>query len=50
MDDKELIKEALREWLDEKFTEFGKWTVRSLAAMAFGAFIYFAITHGLIKG
>ncbi len=37
---KVLIKEALKEWLDEKFSQFGKWTFYSLAA----AFLVAAIT------
>lgn len=49
MDDKELIKEALKEWLDEKFAQFGKWTLKSLAAAFFGLVIYFAVSHGIIK-
>lgn len=38
---KETVKEALKEWLDEKFLSFGKWTAASLAAMALAAIIYF---------
>jgi hypothetical protein len=50
MEDKELIKEALKEWLDEKFAEFGKWTLRSLAAIVVGIILVYAVSHGLIKG
>ena len=27
-DQKEAIKEALSEWLDDKFSEFGKWSLK----------------------
>ena len=31
------IKEAVSEWLDQKFAEVGKWTLRGIAAAIFGA-------------
>lgn len=40
---KEVIKEALKEWLDEKFLMFGKWSFASLAAMGLAALIYFIL-------
>lgn len=44
---KEVVKEALKEWLDEKFVQFGKWTAASLAALLLAAFIYFIlVTNG----
>lgn len=46
---KELIKEAFKEWLDEKSAEFGKWTFNYLATICFGALLYYLATHGLIK-
>ncbi|UOF83103.1 fmrfamide related peptide family [Caudoviricetes sp.] len=46
-DDKEVIKSALKdgikEWMDEKFMRFGKWTVGALAAAIFSAMIYFML-------
>lgn len=27
---KEIFKEAIKEWMDEKYAEIGKWTVRVL--------------------
>ena len=39
-DEKELIKEALREWLDEKWAAFGRWSAGGLGALVFGAAIY----------
>jgi hypothetical protein len=43
-DTKEAMKEALKEWLDEKFAHFGKWAFASMAAAALGALIYFMLT------
>lgn len=47
---KEMIKQALREaakeWLDERYKEVGKWSVRGILASAFAALIYFIATHG----
>lgn len=31
-DVKNALKEAIKEWLDEKYAQFGKWTVRALIA------------------
>lgn len=48
-EDKDIVKEAFKEWLEEKFADFGKWTMKSLAAMCFGAIVVFLVTHGWIK-
>ena len=40
MMDKETIKEALKEWLNEKFATFGRWSLTGLAAMALAGLIY----------
>lgn len=46
-DQKEIVKEALKEWLDEKWATFGKWTAKGLATMAFSALVYWWLsTHG----
>ncbi len=37
------LKEALKEWLDEKFAELGKWSVRTITVMALGALTYFIL-------
>ncbi len=41
---KEVFKEALKEWLDEKFAAFGKWSAITLAAMALAALVYFILS------
>lgn len=48
-DQKEIIKEAFKEWLDEKAAEFGKWTLKFIGSAIFGALLYFLVTHGFIK-
>jgi len=40
---KRAIKEAINEWLNEKFAEFGRWTFYGLAAAAFAGAIYLAL-------
>lgn len=40
---KAAMKEGLKEWLDEKFVELGKWSALSIAAMALAALTYFMI-------
>ena len=36
---KRVFKEALNEWLDHKFMEFGKWTLRGRLIALFGALV-----------
>lgn len=40
---KQALKEGLREWLDEKFAELGKWTLQGLAAMALAGLVWLAL-------
>lgn len=37
---KAVLKEGLREWLDDQFVELGKWTLRGLAAAAFSGIVW----------
>ncbi|TAM16079.1 MAG: hypothetical protein EPN65_15230 [Pandoraea sp.] len=41
-----LIKEALQEWLDAKYAEVGKWTLRGICAAALAALVLFMAAHG----
>lgn len=40
---KAAVKEALKEWLDEQFATFGKWTFTGLLAAAFAGGVYLAM-------
>lgn len=46
---KAIVKEAIREWLDEKYIAFGKWTLHGMMAAGLGALAYFLATHGGFK-
>lgn len=47
---KEAMREAAKEWLDERYKAVGKWSVRGIAASAFAALAYFILTHsGWVK-
>lgn len=41
---KAAMKEALKEWLDGKFSELGVWTFRAFAAALLGAVVFFMLT------
>ena len=43
---KKVLKEALKEWLDEKYSEFGHWSVNAIMAAALAALAYYLISHG----
>lgn len=41
------MKEAIREWLDEKYAAFGKWSIRAIGVTALAGLLYFYVaTHG----
>lgn len=40
---KKIYQEALQEWLDKKFAEFGKWSFYSLVAAGLAALTYFIL-------
>ena len=48
-DKKDLIKEALKEWIDETVLEFGKWSLKTLFKISIGALLVFLVTHGYLK-
>lgn len=37
---KEIVKEAIKEWMDERFSAFGKWTIATAGVVLFGWAIY----------
>ncbi len=37
------LKEALKEWLDEKFSQLGKWSLGTIVAAALAALTYFIL-------
>lgn len=39
-DQKAAIKEAIRDWMDERFATFGKWTAGGLFGLLFGWLVY----------
>lgn len=44
---KQLVKDALKEWLDEKWSALGKWSAKGIAAMILSALAYLWLTqHG----
>lgn len=44
---KEAFKEAATEWLDDKYAQIGKWTVRALSAAFLTAVLTFIVyTNG----
>lgn len=46
-DEKQTVKEALKEWLDAKFSIFGKWAFGSLVSIVLAAALYlFFMTQG----
>lgn len=42
---KAAVKEGIKEWLDEKYLAFGKWSAGAFMAALFGAVMYFVLTH-----
>ena len=40
---KEAMKAAIREWMDDAFTEFGKWTFKGLMIAAFCGCVFLAL-------
>lgn len=40
---KAVFKAAIKEWMDEQFSTFGKWTASGLVAMAFGGAVWLGL-------
>lgn len=43
---KEILKEAIKEWMDEKYASFGKSVFWFFVASAFAALVYVSIRGG----
>lgn len=41
--EKDIIKEAIREWMDDKYAVVGKWTVGTVGVLLTGALIYLTL-------
>lgn len=46
---KEVNKEAIKEWMDEKFAQLGVWSAKVIVIAALGALISFLVWTGKIK-
>lgn len=44
---KEAIKEAAREWMDEQFAAFGRWTAIGIASGVFGLAVQLLVVHDI---
>lgn len=42
-DVKNALKQGLKEWLDEKFADFGKWSAMGIGAAALALLAYFVM-------
>lgn len=40
---KEVMREAIKEWLDEQAAKFGRWSLRFLVALLLSALLYGAL-------
>lgn len=48
---KEILKEALKEWLDAKYAALGRWALSAFLIAAFGALVYLILfSQGWRKG
>lgn len=41
---KQALKEALKEWLDDKYAEFGRWSFRTILVAGLAALVYFILS------
>lgn len=48
--DKDIVKEAIKEWMDDQMKAVGWWTFKGLLSLAFGGACYLALVKvGLVK-
>lgn len=43
---KQAVKEALREWLDEKYAAFGRWSLHGILAAGLTGLVYIWSQYG----
>lgn len=44
---KAMIKEALQEWMEKKYADVGRWSMRGIFIMAIGTLVYIWLgSHG----
>lgn len=41
---KRVMKEAIKEWLDQQFAVFGRWSFMAIASAALAALVFFILT------
>lgn len=46
---KKAVKEALTEWLDKKYQDFGRWSFHGILAAGLGGLVYFWLHNGGLK-
>ena len=45
---KEVLSDAIDDWLNKQFTAFGKWSFRGIVSIALGVLAYYYFTtHGM---
>lgn len=40
---KRIVKDAIREWLDEQFAKFGRWSLYTVLALATASILYLSL-------
>jgi hypothetical protein len=43
-DQKEVIKQAIKEWMDDRYAEVGKWFIKSLLIAGVTSFLFWYIS------
>lgn len=42
---KEALRQVIKEWLDERYRDVGRWSLRGILLLGFAALAYFILTH-----
>lgn len=43
-DQKEIVKQAIKEWMDERYADIGRWAVRSIVVAGVTSFLFWYIS------